>query len=867
MVRFQGVVIIRHRRHFLGILLKGAGLSRLNRNRTEGRDRRNRRNKASGGVIRLFLASLLAGTAQGADLPKEATSAESGTALVTKYCLECHGDGAHKGNFALDDLMQADRAQDRSAEWTKVWKTVRHEFMPPAGAARPTPAERRTLSRWLEETRLGIDLTRPDPGRVTVRRLNRMEYEYTITDLFGVNLSADQDFMSDRSLESLKLRDRLPPDDTAFGFDNNGDFLSLSPALLDKFFNLAEYVVDHVISVNGPQHPQTDLGKAGFKVQREEATRRVEQLLEFEVARPGNYRLEVQFTAGNFAEIAGTFEFQFQSDDQVLARDEVLIGGHRTHRYGGDVTLAAGRHRVQITTKPIHADAKGKLNYLEFRPRLRLVGPVGPPGVGVYEYPEPHRQIFFQGDAPAEAPARAKYARAVVQRVADRAFRRPADSRTLDRLTEIVLQNPSFEAGVGQALTAILSSPKFLFRAEQQPTPDDPRAIHPIDEYALASRLSYLFWLSLPDAELTRLAEQGLLRQNLAAQVQRLLADPRSERFFEDFPGQWLRTRNVLMTAISVGDGPLNPVRFAMKRETELLFEHIVREDRDLLELLTADYTYVDRKLAEFYGLKNFAGEGFQRIALPPESHRGGVLTHGSFLVSTSNPNRTSPVKRGLFVLENLLGIEIPPPPANIPPLDAAQGGGTALATVREQLAAHRQNKSCAACHAHFDPIGLVLENFDLVGQWRERENGAAIETRETSIGGEPLTGVPDLRNLLGVRKAEFYRCVTEKLLTYALGRGLEPADARSVDGIADQVMAGNGRFSTLLQAVIASPAFQLRRGDAGEVKLAPRSSVPVAPPPEQRKGRRPKPPVTSQLSGTTNRTPEKAAAPLSEKP
>ena len=466
---------------------------------------------------------------------------------------------------------------------------------------------------------------------------------------------------------------------------------------------------------------------------------------------------------------------------------------------------------------------------MEAKPDGRLTGPIGP---GLAEYPESHKRIFFQGAPPTNIKKRRAYAKALVQRVADRAFRRPADDATLERLANLVMQNDKFEYGVSQALSAILTSPKFLYRAELQPRPDDPKTTHLIDEYALASRLSYLIWLSLPDAELTRLAAQGKLRQNLRAQVDRLLADPKSSRLFEDFPGQWLRTRNVLMTAISREDTILNPVRKSMKRETDMLFEDIARNDRDLLELVTADYTFVDAKLAKYYGLPPVTDDAFHKVQLPPESNRGGILTQASFLTSTSNPNRTSPVKRGVFVLENLLGTPPPPPPANVPPLDAAKAHGVVPATVREQLAVHRENKACATCHAHFDPIGIVLENYDFIGRWRETDNDVKIDPHSTTVTGEAVSSVDDLRKYFVAHKEKYYRCATEKLMTYALGRGVEPADAVTVDRITDKLMTNGGKFSRLADGRHRKPGlFLTRRGDDGFTREAPRFEVPKGAP------------------------------------
>ncbi len=707
--------------------------------------------------------------------------------------------------------------------------------MPPAGAD-PLPAgDRKTLTQWIEQKPLGVDYAHPDPGRVTIRRLNRMEYEFTVTDLFGVDLESEGDFSGDGTSKA-RLRDMLPPDDTAFGFDNIGDFQTLSPALLEKYFDLAEYVVSHVILQDGPRLPERALAPSDLKIERSETGFTTKHTLPFETPLAGKYQINTRFVLGGFQDYGGAYDFHLSIDDQPLVAEVVEIGGQKTYRLGGELHLETGQHTLTFSTDATKPNSAGKLHHLELRPKMRLVGPTD---AGLSEYPESHRRIFFRGDAPSEPEARRAYAREILQRVADRAFRRPAPPATVDRLVDLALASPKFEQGVGMGLMAILTSPKFLFRAELQPQPDDPHAIHPIDDYALASRLSYLLWLSLPDEELRNLAAQGTLRDHLHEQLARMLADSKTARFFEDFPGQWLRTRNVLMTPVSRGDEVVDPLRGAMKRETEMFFEYLARQDRDLLELVTADYAFVNGPLAHFYGIPGVEGDGFQKVSLPHESKRGGVLTQGTFLFSTSNPGRTSPVKRGLFVLDCLLAIQPPPPPPSIPALDDARVDGVKPKTIHEQLALHRAEKSCAACHAHFDPIGLVLENYDTIGRWRTTERGEPIEPNEKTVTGQQLTGIDDLKQMFVNRRQDFYRCLAEKLLTYSLGRGLEPSDAVTVDAISEKVLLDGGKFSTLLASIVDSVPFQLRRGDDGGSRNAPGLALPPTPPPELRKGRR----------------------------
>jgi hypothetical protein len=739
---------------------------------------------------------------------------------------------------------------------------VRQEFMPPVGAEPLAHDARKALARAVAESRLGVDYAKPDPGRVTMRRLNRMEYDFTIRDLFGVDVTTSAHVPSMTSSSETSLRDLLPPDDTAYGFDNIGDVQSLSPALLERYFEIAELVVSNVIIIEGPWYPTKEVGRDRLQVDREDEPKLTRHTAKFKIDRAGHYQVKVSFALGGWQEYGGGYDFRFDVDGKEASSETIDVGGQEVHEYVADRTFEPGEHEIALTTVAVKENSDGDLEHLRLNARIGVTGPIV---VGEASYPESHRQIFFDGPAPSDPEQRRVYAEAVLKRVADRAFRRPVDPVTLGRLADLALRDENFERGVGQAMVAILTSPRFLFRTELQPQPDDPHALHPLDDHAIASRLSYLLWLSLPDAELTQLAAEGKLRENLPAQITRMLADPKAERFLEDFAGQWLRTRNVLMTAISKRD-MIDPYRGALKRETDMMFEHIVREDRDLLELVTANYTFMNRQLARFYDLPGASGDDFERVELPADSHRGGILTQGSFLTATSNPDRTSPVKRGLFVLENLLATQPPPPPANVPPLEEAHVEGKALVTVRDQLEAHRADPACAACHAHFDPIGVVLENYDLVGRWREAERGGAeIDPTGVTVTGDELAGIEDLKEYIVDNKERYYRCCTEKLMTYALGRGLEPYDAVTVDRITDEVMADGGKFSTLLTAVVASPAFQTRRGDdASELQTAPRVTIPEIPPPDKRKGRRGR---FNQFQRPEGRRPEERSRPEPEAP
>jgi len=455
---------------------------------------------------------------------------------------------------------------------------------------------------------------------------------------------------------------------------------------------------------------------------------------------------------------------------------------------------------------------------------VELVGPLGeePPKPVLTET---HKRIFTKEPVPGKER---DTAHELIGNFARRAYRRPVTKEEVDRLTGLYdfarAQGDSFEGGVKMALEAVLVSPYFLFRGELQPEPNNPRSVHPINEFALASRLSYFLWSSMPDEELFAQAERGTLRKNLEAQVKRMLRDPKSRVLVDNFAGQWLQTRNLkLMTP----DKKLFPefddaLRAAMQKETEMFFESIMREDRSVLDFLNADYTFANERLAKFYGISRVKGDEFQRVSLKG-TQRSGVLSQGSVLVITSNPTRTSPVKRGKWVLENLLGTPPPPPPPDVPELSEAKDK-VESGTLRQRMEQHRQSPICASCHARMDPIGFGLENFDAVGAWRDKDGNFAIDPTGNLVSGETFKGPADLANILmKKRKDDFVHCLSDKMLTYALGRGMEYYDKCAIEEVSKGVAKNRYKFSSMILEVVKSTPFQMRRGEGD--RLAPVSS------------------------------------------
>jgi hypothetical protein len=592
----------------------------------------------------------------------------------------------------------------------KVDEMVLFGGMPPEGEPQPDPQERRLLSQWIQSV-FAVDCSAPrDPGRVTIRRLNRAEYDNTIRDLVGLDLHLAKDF---------------PSDDVGEGFDNIGDVLSLPPLLFEKYMDAAEQIARAAIVAQPPD----------AKTQRRQR--------------------------------------------QELRGD----GAARLDGYGVFGLSSAGTVSDDV--------------------------------------PESHQRIMIASPGEGKSPRQA--AREILEPFATRAFRRPVTSRELEPLVDLVdlamQEGESFQGGIQVAVAAVLVSPHFLFRMEMDPDANDPPQIRTLNDYELATRLSYFLWSSLPDDELFALAAEGKLHQQdtLRQQVLRMLQDPKSEALVRNFGGQWLNLRNLAEIAPDPKQFPSfdDRLRQAMQRETELLFAAVMREDRSLLDFLSADFTFLNGPLAEHYGIPGVVGDEFRRIALG-DGRRLGLLTQASILTLTSNPTRTSPVKRGKWIMENILGTPPPDPPPNVPMLEETQQAAP-NATLREQLVLHRENPVCASCHLQMDALGFGFENFDAIGRWRDRDGENPIDAGGQLPSGEQFSGPQDLVRILAQRKREFSTALARKMLTYALGRGLQPYDDCAVRDIVQRLESNDYRFSALVLGIIASEPFRQRRGEGGK--------------------------------------------------
>ena len=764
----------------------------------------------------------------------------SSRALLDEYCVACHNDRARQAGLTLETL-DADRVghvDGDVAVWEKVAKKLRARAMPPPGRPRPEDAVYESVALSLETALDTAAAASPNPGRPPIHRLNRVEYRNAIRDLLALDIDE---------------RELLPPDESGYGFDNIADVLAISPVLLDRYMVAAEQVSRMAL---GSLSIRPSVKKYTIPYTKWQDGRMSEDLpfgsrggLAFRHYFPldGEYviRLSLQRAYGNHIRGLGVSnEVELRVDRKRVAAFKVGGDGERNPWAGVsspslyEQTADAGfevRLEVKAGTRLISAAFidRGAVEEGVLEPRpgvsslayardrnaamaLESVHIGGPYNATTPEDTPSRRSVFVC--YPTEAAQEEPCAEEILSTLARHAFRRPVTSDDVAPLVSLYRtgrDGGTFEQGIEFALRGVLIDPEFLFRIERDPADGVPSAAYQLSDLELASRLSFFLWSSIPDVELLDVAAAGRLGDPavLEQQVARMLADERAEALVDNFFGQWLLLRNMREVAPDP-DAFLDfdeNLRDAMERETALFVESQVREDRSVTDLLRADYTFLNERLARHYGIPNVYGNHFRRVTVDDEERRG-LLGQGSILTVTSYPNRTSPTKRGLWVLESLLGSPPPPPPPEVPGLpDANHGDVGRSLSMRERMEVHRTSPVCASCHMRMDPIGFSLENFDGIGAWRTNEDGAPIDAASTLPHGQSFEGPTGLRDVVLQREERFAETVTEKLLTYALGRGVEYYDAPAIRRITRDAASSDYRWSSVIQGIVGSTPFQMR--------------------------------------------------------
>ncbi|HZM61089.1 MAG TPA: DUF1592 domain-containing protein [Vicinamibacterales bacterium] len=750
-------------------------------------------------------------------------------AALDRYCVGCHNSRAKAGGLALDALDAADVAGDAVA-WEKVVRKLRGRMMPPAGVPRPDEATYDAIVSDLESSLDRAAAARPNPGRTdTFHRLNRTEYHNAIRDILALDVDVSA---------------LLPKDDASHGFDNvsNGE---LSPTLIERYLAAAQKVsraavgsplsspASHVVvlpsDLTQEDHIEgLPLGSRGGAVVRHT------------FPLDGTYEIQIRLSRDRNENVEGLTdpqEVELTLDGTRVQVFPVKPNRNQSGAYYADeavdrhlkvrMPVTAGPHEVGVTflrrtfalEETDRQPALAHFN-MDRHPRVQIalysVSITGPFEASAATDTPSRRRIFVC--TPATVAAEDGCAKRIVSTLARRAFRRAVTDADLEaplRFYKEARAEGGFEAGIEMAVRAVLASTEFLLRIERDPRNVAPQTPYRVSDVELASRLSFFLWSSVPDEELLNLAIGDRLHQPsiLDRQVKRMLADPRAEALVTNFAGQWLYLRNLAAASPDARQFPDfdDNLRQAFQRETELFFDSIVREDRNVLDLLRADYTFVNERLARHYGIANVYGSRFRRVALGADSERGGILGHGSVLTVTSYANRTSPVLRGKWILENIVGTPPPPPLPNVPPLKETDAAGRVL-SMRERMVQHRANPACASCHQLMDPAGLSMENFDAIGRWRIRtEAGTPVDASGGLPDGSKFSGVSGLRSALLRRPELFVGTLTEKLMTYGLGRGVEPYDAPTIRTIVRNAQSQNYRFSSLVLGIVGSDAFQMR--------------------------------------------------------
>ncbi|HMO64965.1 MAG TPA: DUF1592 domain-containing protein [Verrucomicrobiota bacterium] len=740
--------------------------------------------------------------------------------LLKEYCYSCHGPTRPRAEINLEQFQAAPRFIETRDLWEKVRDQIESREMPPENKPQPSEADRTRMIEFIDAELARFDCTEDaNPGKVTIRRLNRAEYQNTIRDLLGIWYDTHENF---------------PADEVGYGFDNIGDVLSLPPMLMEKYLAAAEEIAEQAITTGAPgRHRARRLPPGAFVTHSDAISladdgvwglfREGEVYTEQDIQKAGDYVLRLRA----YGEQAGTelpkMAVRVAGKDVVVRSIKALEGAPETFEV--PVTLEQGRVRFAVAYLN-NFNADGDRNV--FLNSFEIIGPLGG---GEEEYPDSLRRLI--PGPPARGGERAA-ARGSLKQFARRAWRRPVTDAEAERLVGfvgLVLQDGgSYPEAMRLALQAVLVSPHFLFRWELDPEKLEPGQSRELNDHELAARLSYFLWSSLPDDELFATADRGELTkpEGLEAQVRRMLKDWRIGAFVKNFGGQWLQTRNLDELE---PDGAAFPgwnweLREAMKRETELFLETIIREDRPLQDLLDADFTFVNERLAKHYGLPGVTGNDFQRVKLAPESGRGGVLTLGSVLTITSVPTRTSPVLRGKWILEQILGTPPPPPPPNVGEIPE-DGEAVKAASLRQRLEQHRNKPDCATCHQKMDPLGFALENFDGIGAWRDQDGGHPVDASAELPGGRQIAAPGDLKRVLRDHK-DFPPALASKLMTYALGRGLEYYDRCAVDAVVADLKEKDQRFSALVLGIVKSDPFRLRQPEANAARHAALGANPV---------------------------------------
>ncbi len=734
--------------------------------------------------------------------------------FIQNSCLDCHDTATAKGGFALEHLPRPDPHGETREKWERVLTHVTQGIMPPVDAPQPAPEQRADFVAWLDRLLHPVDPRNPDPGRVVIRRLNREQYKNTVRDLFGVDFNPAADF---------------PDDDSGYGFDHIGSVLNVSPLLVERYLAAAEQVAAAVLPDPMPPPRLLVAPPADWEGGNGDGLLASNQTLTWraDVPAAGRYRLDLevaQDAAGN-----EPARFALRVDDRTIG--EYPANGSRRwpSKYSIEFSLPAGLNRLHISFlndfyRPATDTAKAADRNFYLRD-ASLAGPYPIPG---QPPPAPDLPDWAPPAMDGES-SRAWFVR-VLAPLMRRAYRGPVSPAEVDRLADLAQRShadgDSMVAALQVAVQAMLISPRFLFVGDLDATPppnDADRRVAPLPEPVLAARLAYFLWNGPPDERLLALAETKRLSRELPAETTRLLADPRAARFVRSFAGQWLEVRNLPLRQPDPGLHPgwSSALAASMQEETLRFFADFLTNGRPVTELLTADHSFVNARLAAYYGLPAPTGDGFQRVQLPAD-RRAGLLGQAGVLTVTSYPNRTSPVLRGKFVLEKILGTPPPPPPPNIPSL-AEHGPDGAPQTLRERLEQHRASPSCTACHALIDPIGFALENYDALGRRRETEDGHPVDSTGRMATGEIVRSPVELGALIATsRRDEFHRNFARTLLTYALGRGLDYYDRPTVEGI---VAAAEKRGHTLpayIDAVIASVAFRQQRVEPADAPAPP---------------------------------------------